>query len=552
MNDELALAAAVRDFREARRRAALDDLKARLTGKSDDLLSYEAVRDLLQAEGSISRGLREIPLHAVVGSVGRYHDFTRSFLPRRDSDVERWTKVKLKALYHGGMAPIEVYQLGDVYFVLDGNHRVSVARQLGAQTIQAYVTEIPVRVPITPDISADDLIIKARYARFLIHTALDETRPQADLLVTAPGQYRKLEEQIEAYRRVCNERQAAEVSTHQAATAWYDAVYAPVAVLIRESNLLQAFSGRTEADLFLWITDRQQELHRQLGWQVNPQRVVKELAQRRTPESVPASLPVAAPLPVQEALFPEILVPISGTGHGWAALDQALLVAQREGSVLRGYHVVRSFSREAATRSDTVRRTFDERCRAAGVSGHLVIEPGAVTQSICRRASWTDLVIANLAYPPQLSFQGRLRSGFRTLVQRCDRPLLAVPAVSSLRRALVAFDGSLRAWEALTLAACLAMRWQIPLAVVTVLEETRTTADTLPQAEDYLSRFPLQVAFWQRAGAVAEVILQVAAEDDADLLIMGGYGYTPMWEAMLGSTVDRLLRQCRRPMLICQ
>jgi len=186
------------------------------------------------------------------------------------------------------------------------------------------------------------------------------------------------------------------------------------------------------------------------------------------------------------------------------------------------------------------------------VPGQLVIEPGSVTQSICRRASWTDLVIANIAFPPKLTFQGRLRSGFRSLVQRCDRPLLAVPAVSALRRALVAFDGSLRAWEALTLAACLAMRWQMSLAVVTVLEETRTTESTLPQAEDYLARFPVQASFWQRPGAVADTILRVAAEDRADLLVMGGYGYTPMWEAMLGSTVDRLLRDSHQPMLICR
>ena len=110
--NDLVYAAVLRDFKEARRRAALEDLKARLTGKSDDLLSYEAVHDLLQSEGSTSRGLQDIPLDAIVGSVGRYHDFTRSFLPRRESDQHRWANVKLKALYQGGFPPIEVYQAG--------------------------------------------------------------------------------------------------------------------------------------------------------------------------------------------------------------------------------------------------------------------------------------------------------------------------------------------------------------------------------------------------------------------------------------------------------
>ena len=130
--NDLVYSAVLRDFQEARRRAALEDLKARLTGKSDDLLSYEAIKDLLQTESSTSRGLQEIPLNAIVGSVGRYHDFTRTFLPRRESDQYRWANVKFKVLYQGGFPPIEVYQLGANYFVLDGNHRVSVARANGA------------------------------------------------------------------------------------------------------------------------------------------------------------------------------------------------------------------------------------------------------------------------------------------------------------------------------------------------------------------------------------------------------------------------------------
>ncbi len=191
-SNDLVYSAVLRDFQEARRRAALEDLKARLTGKSDDLLSYEEVQDLVQPDGSTSRGLQEIPLDAIVGSVGRYRDFTRSFLPRLESNKHRWANVKLRALYRGGVSPIEVYQLGDVYFVLDGNHRVSVARQLGAETIQAYVTQVHSRVPLSDDVHTDELIIKTRYARFLDATALDQSRPGLNLLVTAPGQYRKL------------------------------------------------------------------------------------------------------------------------------------------------------------------------------------------------------------------------------------------------------------------------------------------------------------------------------------------------------------------------
>jgi len=121
----MGIGSAQRDFHEARRRAGLEAIMARLTGKSIDLFAYEEVRQKLKAKGSIPRGLQDIPLDAIVGSVGRYGDFTRSFLPRRDSDEQRWARVKAQVTDMQGLPPIEVYQIGEVYFVRDGNHRVS-------------------------------------------------------------------------------------------------------------------------------------------------------------------------------------------------------------------------------------------------------------------------------------------------------------------------------------------------------------------------------------------------------------------------------------------
>lgn len=558
-SNDLVYSAVLRDFQEARRRAALEDLKARLTGKSDDLLSYEEVHDLVQPDESTSRGLQEIPLDAIVGSVGRYRDFTRSFLPRLESNKHRWANVKLRALYRGGVSPIEVYQLGDVYFVLDGNHRVSVARQLGAETIQAYVTEVHSRVPLSADVRADELIIKTRYARFLDATALDQSRPGLDLLVTAPGQYRKLEEQIEAFRRRLVQREGRDLSGPEAAAAWYDAVYLPVAQIIRERDLLSLFAGRTETDLFIWMLDRQEAVEEEIGWAVTPQRIAGELvpSRRRRSEGepeeaapdddAPAALELAA-----ERLFPDILVPISGSPRGWLALDQALVVAQREGSALHGFHLVRSRGESDRQRAGRVQEEFDRRCQAAGVVGQLVIEVGPVARTICQRARWTDLVVANLAFPPTRSLPGKLQSGFRALVHHCTRPVLAVPRVSPLSRALLAFDGSPRAREALFIAAYLAGRWRIPLAVVTVVEPGRAGVATLDAARAYLEAHAVEASYLEVQGPVAPAILQAAADQQADLLVLGGYGYSPMWEAMLGSVVDHLLRECQQPMLICK
>lgn len=564
--NDLVYSAVLRDFQEARRRAALEDLKARLTGKSDDLLSYDEIRNLVRAESSVGRGLQEIPLDAIVGSVGRHHDFTRSFLPRRDSDKHRWARVKLKALYQGGSPPIEVYQLGDAYFVLDGNHRVSVARQLGASTIQAYVTQVASRVPLSRDADPEELIIKGRYAQFLDRTSLDQTRPGIDLSVTAAGQYRKLEEQIEAHRRRLAERHGRQAPLPEAAAAWYDDVYLPVVQVIRDRNLLSGFPGYTETDLFIWVSERREDVQEEVGWPVGTARVASELAarQRQRPRAAGQRSdsrrddPAGGSLPqrsadelAEERLFPEILVPISGAARGWLALDQALVVAQREGSALRGFHVVRSQAESDLQRARGVQAEFDRRCLAAGVAGQLVIEVGPVARTICQRARWTDLVVANLAYPPG-KWPGKLQSGFRSLVHHCSRPLLAVPRVTALSRALLAFDGSPRSREALYVATYLAARWRLPLAVVTVIEPNRSDAGLLDAARRAVEAYGVSARYVAAHGAVADGILQAAVDHQADLIIMGGYGYGPMWEAMLGSAVDYLLRDSQQPLLICK
>jgi hypothetical protein len=136
------------DFQRARQRASLQEVVSRFTGKSADLLSFDEVRDKLHAVGTgVNRGVQNIPPDSIVGSVGRYTDFSRTFLPKNPSGEERWARVMTLVTdpEGGGLPPIEVVKLGDAYFVLDGHHRVSVARQLGAQTIEAYVNEISTR-----------------------------------------------------------------------------------------------------------------------------------------------------------------------------------------------------------------------------------------------------------------------------------------------------------------------------------------------------------------------------------------------------------------------
>jgi hypothetical protein len=242
---ETRLASAVYDFRRARRQAQLEQVMARLTGASTELLNYEDVRQKLKGSRITSRGLQDIPIDAIIGSVGRYTDFTRSFLPRQDEDQTRWARVERAMSNLVGLPPVEVYQIGKVYFVMDGNHRVSVAKQLGATHIEAYVTECHTKVPLSPDVQPQDLIVKAEYAEFLERTHLDELRPDVDLSMSLPGKYRELEEHISVHRYFMGIEQNQEIPYEEAVAHWYDTVYLPVVQMIRENGILRDFpTGR--------------------------------------------------------------------------------------------------------------------------------------------------------------------------------------------------------------------------------------------------------------------------------------------------------------------
>ncbi|HET91829.1 MAG TPA: universal stress protein [Chloroflexi bacterium] len=565
---------AVQDFRRARRQADLERVLARLTGQSADLLSYEEVRRKLKATiGSDKPQLKEIPLDGIVGSVGRYTDFTRSFLPKQDSDESRWAGVKAAASGLVGLPPIRVYQIGDAYFVLDGNHRVSVARQLDATSIEAYVVEIKAKVPLSPDVQPDDLILKAEYADFLEQTHLDELRPEADLSVTIPGQYCALEEHIQVHRYLMGLEQQREISYQEAAAHWYDHVYWPVVQIICERGLMRDFPERTETDMYLWIAEHRAALKKELGWEVEPEaaaadlaaqagarprRVVARILDAVTPDELSAGPPPGewrakrGSARRDDRLFADVLVAINGESGGWCALEQALEVARREEARLIGLHVLGTASDQEAEAAQAVQAEFQRRCEAAGVPGHLTFASGKVPRAVCERARWTDLAVVSLTYPPPPQPLARLGSGFRALLQRCPQPVLAVPDVSPLSRALLAYDGSPKAEEALFVAAYLAGRWTIPLAVVSVAENGNVMPETLTRAESYLAEHGIQATPIEKSGSAADAILETAQEQGSDLIVMGGYGHKPVLEVVLGSAVDQVLRESQVPTLICR
>ncbi|MBN1878350.1 MAG: universal stress protein [Anaerolineae bacterium] len=573
--------AAVNDFRDARRKASLEVIMSRLRGRAIELLPYEEVRRLLGAVQGTERGLQDIPLDAIVGSVGRYTDFTRSFLPLQDSDCWRWTRVRMATDNPVGVPPIEVYQVGEVYFVKDGNHRVSVARQLETPTIQAYVIEIKTRAHLTPDSKLDDLILEAEYADFIARTHLDEIRPDANLKVTAPGKYRELEEHIYVHHYYMGLDQRRDVTYAEAVGNWYDKVYLPVVNLICEIGLLRDFPNRTETDMYLWLAEYRVALEEMLGWSVPPEMVAQDLAKRFSTQTrrvfsrlwarikalvMLAELESGPPpgawrewrLTVhrEDRLFSDVVVGVNGMESGWQTLTVAFEIARREEGRVWGLHVISPKVWREKEISAALQTEFEKRCDIAGVTGRLAVETGVAASRLIERARWGDLLVVNLAYPPGLKVLAKLKSGFRTLLHRSPCPLLAVPSgtVSPLKRILLAYNGSPKAREALFVTAYLAARWpDVSVIVVTVQQGNKMDRGIMDYAGAYLESYGIQATcVFEERGSVVTGILSNAETYNCDLLVMGGYSHGVVLELLLGSALGRVLRESRWPILICR
>ncbi|MCC7352768.1 MAG: hypothetical protein IT330_03345 [Anaerolineae bacterium] len=249
-------------FDQAKRRALVERVMSLITGKSDALLSFDEVREKLGAWQQLGQETKVIPLDRIVGSVGRYRDFTRAFLPLEGASKQRWKSIDAALNNMEILPPIEVFQVGDVYFVRDGNHRVSVARANGLTHIEAHVIKIDTPVPLEPDVQPDDLIRKAEYADFLDETHLDEILPQVRIELTEPGRYKQLLEHIRVHRYFLGLEQKREISWKAAVKSWYEKVYLPVVGAIHESGILNEFPQRTEADLYLWVAHHREELQK--------------------------------------------------------------------------------------------------------------------------------------------------------------------------------------------------------------------------------------------------------------------------------------------------
>lgn len=573
---------AINDFHSAHRKASLKSAISQLTGEKIDLLSYDEVLKRLRLQGQVDRGRKEIPLDKIIGSVGRYSDFTRDFLPRKESDRQRWVSVKMATESMLGVPPIEVYKVGDYYFVRDGNHRVSIARSIGQTDIEAYVTEVRTRVPLTGDIDLDNLIIQEEYAKFLEITQLDKYIPGLELNVTEPGGYERLLDHINVHRYFMGIEENKKIPFLESAIDWYQEFYLPTVEVITEKGLLREFPDRTKSDLYLWMLEHRGELEEELGWKVDTTKAAESLAERFSQRTqsifkrfrywlVDLILPdnleggprtgtwrKARRLQIEQkqVLFPNLLFAIQDNLDSRDAFEQALWIAQREGARISALHLVASEEELDSEKVQRMREIFYWRLGETGVQGSLAIEVGEPGKKILERAFYTDMMIMKMNYAPGIQALHKLRSGFRTLVRKSPQPLLVVPGyMRPINRLLLAYDGSPKGKEAMYIAAYLAIHWKVELNILTTYRE--------PDQKEEMKKHINEAKSYMRQGGVfynanlcqgfsGQNILNYVKEKNIDMVVMGSYGSAPLKEVLSGRTIDYVLDSIQIPVLICK
>lgn len=258
------------DFQRARFKAFLNRVWGTLSGRRSTLLSYDEIKEKLHVGGPIYRGVKTIRVDQIAGSLNRYHEFDSVFLPASDTLAERWQSVNRAFYQEISLPPVVLYKVGDVYFVVDGHHRVSVARRQGQIDIEAEVRECATRVNITPDLKTEDLEILGNKVNFLERTSIDSLIPEANIKLTIPDGFDRMLEHIAVHRYFMGLDWKRDISEEEAIKHWYETVYLPIMHVIRETEILKDFPDKTEGDLYLWVLDHQHYLEQEEGRPLRP------------------------------------------------------------------------------------------------------------------------------------------------------------------------------------------------------------------------------------------------------------------------------------------
>jgi hypothetical protein len=242
------------DFSRARRARLLADIGRRLRREPDDvglILPFEEVVDALGVVGREDAGLQVVPLDAIVGTVDRAADFDRGFRPTSPRLRSRWERIAAAQRRGESLPPISLYRVGDLFFVRDGHHRVSVAKSLGRDDIDAYVVEIQTRVRLGRDLRVGDLPLKDHERLFRERVPLSRDE-RARISVSDPWAFATLAEAVEAWGFRAMQDRGSYMDRREVAHVWFASEYLPVVEMLSAGGLIER--DETETDAYLRIS----------------------------------------------------------------------------------------------------------------------------------------------------------------------------------------------------------------------------------------------------------------------------------------------------------
>ena len=215
---------------------------------ADEAKSFDQNQKEEGAFESVVRGRQQVALACIKGSVGRYHDFDSRFRPKQHIASERFNSIKQAMRAGHRLPPVKLYQIKDEYYVLDGNHRIAAAKELGHTEIEATIVEfLPSRNIL------ENLLYRQR-AAFSEKTGLPY-----NITLTEVGQYDYLLEQIARHHAHLAKTRNDQVTYAEAAMDWYESIYQPLTAIIRKGDLLKFFPKRTLDDLYAYVSHHQWE-----------------------------------------------------------------------------------------------------------------------------------------------------------------------------------------------------------------------------------------------------------------------------------------------------
>lgn len=272
------------DFTKARNKALFNEIQHFLNPDEASMISLKAVKKLIKTETETYVGMQVVPINKIIGSEGRYKDFDNQFFPKRSVVKERWEHVDEAVIKDIVLPPIKVYELGGLYFVRDGNHRVSVAKAKGVEFIDAEVVSLQTEIRLSPVRSLQGMIrqiIAYEKRNFYMETNFGDITEYWCLDFSTEGQYDKIYEHILTHKYFINQTKTEEISMEEAILSWYETVYLPVVQSIEKCDIMRYFKNHTVSDLYVFIISFYDELKKKFGEDLPLEEIVYDIKKER-------------------------------------------------------------------------------------------------------------------------------------------------------------------------------------------------------------------------------------------------------------------------------